>query len=117
MEYFIITMGIVGSLFALYLNALATFAIRYDHSLEKVQKIGQMVFVWLIPFLGASFVLHLVFDHSPEAIPKSWIPWPFKSLIYGKSIKSNRNRDDNEVDAISGRNNSKERSGEGGDGD
>ena len=27
-----------------------------------------------------------------NAIPKGWIPWPFSALIFGKPIKSNKNR-------------------------
>lgn len=75
-----------------------TLAIKYDHTLDRFQKLSQLLFVWLIPIFGASFVIHLVYDHSPEAIPKNWIPWPFKTLIYGKPIKRNNNRDNNEME-------------------
>lgn len=95
--------GVLAGLMLLWLNALATLAIKHDHTLAPFQKIAQLIFVWLIPFLGASVVLHIVYDHSPEAIPKAWIPWPFKNLIYGKPIKPNRDRDDREVDVFPGR--------------
>jgi hypothetical protein len=78
-------------------------AIKYDHTLEKVQKIAQLIFVWVIPIIGAGFVLHLVFDHSPDVIPRSWIPWPFKGLIYGPKPKPNKNRDETEIDYYAGR--------------
>jgi len=95
--------AIISMCMLLWLNLLASLAIKYDQTLEKVQKVFQSVFVWIIPFVGASVVLHFVYEHSPEAIPKNWIPWPFKNLIFGKPIKSNKNRDDNEIDYYSGR--------------
>ena len=94
----ILALWLLILLVILWLNVLATLAIRYDHTLDKIQKTGQFFFVWLIPVLGASFVLHLVYEHSPETIPKSWIPWPLKNLIFGKPIKTNKHRDENEID-------------------
>ena len=78
----------------LWLNALATLAIKYDHTLVQFQKVAQFIFVWIIPFIGAGVVLRIVYEHSPETIPRNWIPWPFKNLIYGNPVKLNRNRDD-----------------------
>lgn len=92
-----VVLYIVGSLsvtVCLLLNVLATVAIRYDKSLEPFQVKAQTVFIWLVPFLGAGFVLHLVWQQYPDAIPKAWIPWPFKKMIYGKNPPRNRNRDD-----------------------
>ena len=90
----LIVIGALFTLMLLWLNFLATLAVKYDHTLEPVQRIGQLIFVWLIPFLGASVVLHIVYEHSPEAIPRSWVPWPFKNLIYGPPIKANTLRDE-----------------------
>jgi uncharacterized membrane protein YcgQ (UPF0703/DUF1980 family) len=86
-----------------WINILASIAVHHDHTLETFQKNAQFIIIWLIPIFGASFVLRLVFDHSPEAIPKTWIPWPLKSLIYGKPIKAYKNRDDHEIDTYPGR--------------
>ena len=41
-----------------------------------------------------------MFEHYPNAIPKAWIPWPFKKIVYGKDRKENRNRDEDESPAI-----------------
>ena len=98
----LIGLGVVFCIMLLWLNALATLAIEYDHTLEPFQKIAQFVFVWVIPFIGAGVVLHIVYENSPETIPRSWIPWPFKNLIYGKPVKPNRNRDDREPDYTPG---------------
>jgi len=101
----------------LWLNFLASLAVKYDHTLEKVQVIGQLIFVWLIPFLGAAFVLKLVFEHSPEAIPRSWIPWPFKKLIFNPPIKNRGGEGGIEVDPVGTRNVSNRDHGDsGGDG-
>ena len=80
----------------LWLNLLASVAVRYDKYLSSFQRKAQMIFVWTVPFIGAGFVLRIVYDHFPNAIPRSWIPFGFRNLIYGKPIPANKNRDDNE---------------------
>ena len=73
--------------YVLYFNILASIVIYYDKSLTPFQKSVQPFIVWLIPIIGATYILHLLFKVSPKTIPRSWIPWPFKNLIYGPSIK------------------------------
>lgn len=77
-----------------WLNMLASFAVRHDATLEWFQKVAQIVLVWLVPFLGSAFVLHLIWQQYPSAIPKAWIPWPFKKMIFGKSPPPNPNRNE-----------------------
>jgi len=96
MEIALYIAGGVSIILCLWLNVLATVAIRYDKTLESFQVKAQTVVVWLVPVFGAAFILHLVWQQYPDAIPKSWIPWPFKRLIFGKKMTRNRNRDDNE---------------------
>lgn len=86
-----------------WLNILATLAIKHDSTLERHQKRFQTVIVWLIPFFGASTVLYLINEHYSDAIPQAWVPWPFKKVIFGKPIKPNQNRDDLEDDYGGGR--------------
>ena len=81
------------ALVAIYLNALATLGIVYDHELSSFQKISQLLFVWLVPIFGAAFILFLVYQHSPNGIPRSWIPWPISWLIFGKVPEPNKNRE------------------------
>ena len=97
---------IVFSLALLWLNFLASLAIRHDHILEKVQVIGQLLFVWLIPYFGAVFVLKLVYEHSPEAIPKAWIPWPFKNIVFGVPIRNRGGEGGIEIEPTGSRSNS-----------
>lgn len=73
--------------YTVYLNVLALIVIRYDKSLTHFQKTVQTFIVLLVPIIGAAYVLHLLFKASPKTIPRSWIPWPFKTLIYGPPIK------------------------------
>ena len=75
-----------------WLNILASMAIKYDSMLTPFQKRAQFIIVWLIPIIGSSIVLRIVFDHMPNAIPKNLIPWPFKKIIYGKPPPPNKNR-------------------------
>lgn len=88
----LIILSIISTLTLLWLNVLATISVKYDHELNSFQRNSQYIIIWLIPFFGASTVLFFVYQHSPDAIPKGWIPWPFKSLIFGTPIKSNKNR-------------------------
>jgi len=41
---------------------------------------------------GAISIFHFLFDHLVNAIPRSWVPWPFKKIIHGKAISLNKNR-------------------------
>jgi len=98
MELFTIV-GLISLTALLWLNFLAMLSIKYDATLENAQKVGQSMIVWLIPFVGASLVLKFVYEHSPEAIPKSWIPWPFKDMIFGTERKQYRDTGGVEVDS------------------
>ena len=100
MEIIAIAVGIYLLICAVWLNIIATISVRHDSTLQTGQRIAQYLFVWVIPFFGASFIIHLIFDHSPEIIPRNWIPWPFKKLIYGKEIEPNKNRTEENEDII-----------------
>ena len=91
---FLTTLAILVALITIWLNILATLAIRHDHTLDSFQKNSQFILVWLIPIFGSSIVLHLIFNHSPEAVPHSWIPWPLRTLIFGRTIKNNKDREE-----------------------
>ena len=96
MDYLFPSIGVLLILIVIWLNILASMAVYCDKTLTPFQRYSQWAIVWLFPLLGASFVLHLVYDHSPEAIPENWIPWPFKGLIFGKQIRRNKNRSESE---------------------
>ena len=100
MDILIITAIILATLVWLWLTTLGVIAAKYDSTLEPFQRKAQIIIVLLVPFFGAALVLHLVNQHSPEVIPKQWIPWPIKSLIFGKPRQRNKNRDNNEENGI-----------------
>lgn len=115
----IVTILIIGSLLTwAWLVILGIIAVKYDDTLDSFQKKAQIVLIFIVPFFGSALVLHLVNQHSPEAIPKSLIPWPLTSLIFGKQVPRNRNRNNNEeagIDlAVSSRQDSHFGSGSGG---
>lgn len=88
----LIILSIISIVIILWLNLLATISVKYDHELNSFQRNSQYIIIWVIPLLGASTVLFFVYQHSPNAIPKGWIPRPFKALIFGTPIKSNKNK-------------------------
>lgn len=102
MEIVAYILGIIFALIWLWMNVLATFAVRHDSTLEPFQKLAQTLVIWLIPYFGAGLVLHLIWQQYPSSIPETWIPWPFKKMVYGKAPPQNKNRDDNESPAIDG---------------
>ena len=79
---------------------LGVVAVKHDDTIDSFQKKAQIVIVLIVPFFGAALILHLVHQHSPQAIPKNLIPWPLKSLVFGKQIPRNRNRNNNQEDGI-----------------
>lgn len=96
----LLIIGVVSLVIIVWVNILATIAVRYDQTLNTFQRNSQSLFIWFVPIIGASFILKLVFEHSPDAIPKGWILWPLKGMIYGKPMKPNINRDDRETDGV-----------------
>ena len=100
MEIALITAGAILILVWIWLTILGFIAVKCDSTLDSFQRKAQIIIVFVIPFFGAAFILHLVNQHSPEAIPKNWIPWPLRSLIFGKPRSRNKNRDGNDHNGI-----------------
>ena len=98
MDTFLITSAVILSLSWIWLCMLALMAAKHDRTLDPFQRKAQMIIVLVIPFIGASIVLHLVNGHSPDVIPRKWIPWPLRNLIIGKERVRNSNRNDNDTD-------------------
>jgi len=116
MEILIILLGIT-LVITIWLNVIATIALKHDDMLDPFQRKSQFIIVWLVPLMGASLILYLVNEHSPNVIPRSWIPWPFKNMIFNKQVKSNKLRDEDEKDYVSTRwKNSNNIGGDGNDG-
>jgi len=82
MEIILYTIIPIVLAYYLWLSFLATIAVRYDRTLNSFQKKAQTVIIWLVPVFGAVLMLYLTWQHYPDAIPKTWIPWPFKKAIY-----------------------------------
>ncbi len=95
METLLVIGVVLAALMLLWVNGLASIALRYDHSLNTFQKVAQGIVVWALPYFGAIIILHLVFQHMPGVIPISWIPWPFKSMVHGTEKKRQRTNDNN----------------------
>jgi uncharacterized membrane protein YgcG len=71
----------------LWVSVLAILCLFLDPDLEPIQRWGQIIIVILLPLIGASIILKLVNDHSPEVINKFYIPWPFKGLVLNKPLR------------------------------
>ncbi len=73
----VLTVFLLGtSLVWLYLNCVSSFLVVVDPDLPRMQRVSKLVVIWLVPFVGAMFVLHLIKDYAPELIDRIWLP-PF----------------------------------------
>ena len=100
MDIFLIAFGTIFILVWLWLTILGIIVVNYDSTLDSFQRNAQIVIAVVFPFFGAALILHLVNQHSPDVIPKKWIPWPLRSLIFGKPRPRNKIRDSNENSGI-----------------
>ena len=71
--YTLLAAGAFVALMLVLANLMATVALIRTSGLTRFQKIAQGVVVWLLPFLGAFLVLHLIGQSDRAAIPE-WIP-------------------------------------------
>ena len=58
----------------LFLNVIASIALFKTDELSKLQKLFQLLFVWLVPFAGSLLVLNLLSGYDPDSIPRRWVP-------------------------------------------
>ena len=87
MEVILILLSIIAVFFWLWISVLSILCLFLDPDLEPIQRWGQMIIVILLPYIGASIILKLVNDHSPEVIDKFYIPWPFRKLVLDKPLR------------------------------
>lgn len=80
--------------FVVYLNLLSTVSLIKAKDLTGLQKLGQVLFSWLIPLFGAKFVLHMLSESEPKST--KWIPhighgWLIIANTYHDSSHGNDN--------------------------
>jgi hypothetical protein len=73
MEWIIAMVGVLFVTQA-WLSVIASAALVRTDDLERIQKIAQLIFVWLVPYFGAVLVLRLLAEHDQKAIPSKWVP-------------------------------------------
>jgi hypothetical protein len=71
----LIAVGGFVVLIVVVLNLMATVSLIRTNGLTRFQKVAQGVIVWMLPFVGAFLVLHLIGQSDRAAIPE-WIPDP-----------------------------------------
>jgi len=96
----------------LWMNLVATISLCRDGGIEPFQRYAQILLIWLIPYVGSALILFLMVQISPDKIPRKMVPWPFRSLIFGRHRPSNTNRDDNDGPGIDLAINSRQHSAE-----
>ncbi len=96
MDFFTVFIFLGAATVWVWLSVLGVVAAKCDQTLEPFQRKAQIMIVIFVPWFGAALVLYLVHRHSPEAIPKTLVPWPIRGLVFAKALSPNKNRDDNE---------------------
>ncbi|MES9898308.1 MAG: hypothetical protein ABW148_04700 [Sedimenticola sp.] len=80
--YFFIAAFLILLLYVLYLNIIATLVLHHCKIFSYGNKVLQFLFVWLLPVIGAVFALRMLADVDDKALPKKWIPWPFRKAVF-----------------------------------
>ncbi len=62
--------------------------------LEKSQQISQIIVSWIIPIFGSLFVLHILVSTDTECLESKWLIWPFRSIVFGKKIRTSTTSED-----------------------
>lgn len=70
---------------AVYLTAIAWYAIFSDGALPTRQRLAQSVLSLVVPILGPLTVLH--FAHPLPARLHRLVPWPFRALVEGRPMR------------------------------
>lgn len=73
--YIMFVIGALLTAFILYLNLAATVWLFKTENLNRFQKLSQSVIVWLLPYIGARFVLSLLRETDPAALPRSLLDY------------------------------------------
>ena len=82
----------VGALW-LYLNVVATIVVVKAPTYAALQRAGQLLIAWAVPFIGALVVLRVAYDSLPGDRAFKLIPWPLKGLVVGEELPPNPNAD------------------------
>ena len=69
MLYFLLLLLLV---FGVFSNLLATVSIIKSELLTRFQIIGQIILVWVVPYLGARMVLNMLSESEISSV--RWIP-------------------------------------------
>ena len=79
----------------LLLNYVATRVILFDGGATGVQKVMQLALAWLVPFVGAGFVISFIGSHHSRTKLKAVVPFPFYLVGYkeGATFKANPNNE------------------------
>ena len=83
---FIFAVLIAITTVTIWFSSIATLAVLLDDSLQLIQKICQLVICWLIPIIGAIFVLKMIVEYRPDTKLKKLIPWPFRGIIFNSDV-------------------------------
>ena len=79
---------VLVSIVAVYAAALATVSLIRDDTLTIPGKLLRLLGVWLIPLLGALFVLRAAYDLCPGSLPaRKWL-MPLKPILYVSARRS-----------------------------
>ena len=74
--------ALLAASLAIYAAALASWSIAHDTTLTFPGRVARYFAVWLLPFVGAGWVLRSAADLAPDSLPPPRVLRPLVPLFY-----------------------------------
>jgi len=81
--------ALLAASLAIYAAALASWSIAHDTTLAFPGRMARYFIVWLVPFLGAGWVLRSAADLAPDSLPPLRALRPLVPLFYISRVQYN----------------------------
>jgi hypothetical protein len=92
----LIVIAVLAGLLAIYAAAMASWSLSRDTTLTFGGRNARYLIVWLVPFVGAGWVLRSAADLAPDSLPPLRLLRPLVPLFHISRVQYNAlaNRND-----------------------
>jgi hypothetical protein len=96
----LLTVLVLVAVYAFYAAVLASFSVVRDITLAIVPKMARLVFVWLVPLVGAMSTLRAAAELNPDSLPSRRSLVPLIPLLYVRAVRANPIADHGDLKAL-----------------
>lgn len=89
LDVLLLVVALLAALLAIYAAALASWSIAHDTTLTFQGRMTRYFIVWIVPFLGAGWVLRSAADLAPDSLPPLRALRPLVPLFYISRVQYN----------------------------